>query len=224
VADVDLIPADYTKAQLVRRRVKQLLIACVSAIVVVGVARIALSQAISFEKLSIARLEKEGQVSTRNKAEADKFRQQKLLAETQLAELDELRGRARLGLLLRAIDAAYSDRIWFDELRFFRPDPVATGNTTLLPRGGRSGIIVVPTQNGPASGLAAPPARIEQRVALVGHATDHTRLAEFMRSLGSQPGIGEVRLLDTGLGSYGNSPVIDLTLMLLVDDKMRKLR
>ena len=45
-----------------------------------------------------------------------------------------------------------------------------------------------------------------------------------MRSLGSQPGIAEVRLLNTGLGSYRNSPVIDLTLMLLVDDKVRKSR
>ena len=45
-----------------------------------------------------------------------------------------------------------------------------------------------------------------------------------MRSLSSQPGIAEVRLLDTGLGSYSNSPVINLTLMLLVDDKVRKPR
>src|SRR5471032_1394694 len=83
VADVDLIPADYSKAQLVRRRVRQLLIACVSIAAVVGVARLALNQAVSFEKLSIVRLEKEGQISTRSKAEADNFRQQKLLAEKQ---------------------------------------------------------------------------------------------------------------------------------------------
>jgi Tfp pilus assembly protein PilN len=223
LADVDLIPADYLRAQLVRRRVRQLLLACVALAVVVGGARLALNLALSVEKENIARLQQEGQVSTRSKAEADSFRQQKLLAEKQLAELDELRGRDRLGLLLHAIDAAYSDSIWLDELRFLRRDPVPAGNTSSLPGGERSGIIVVPRQNVPASAAAAP-AGIEQRVEIVGHATNHTRLADFMRILGSQPGIAEVRLLNTGLGSYHNSPVIDLTLMLLVDDKVRKPR
>jgi hypothetical protein len=74
------------------------------------------------------------------------------------------------------------------------------------------------------SGAEPPPAGIEQRVEIVGHATNHTRLAEFMRSLGSQPGIVEVRLLDTALGSYSGNPVIDLTLMLLVDEKAGKPR
>jgi Tfp pilus assembly protein PilN len=224
VADVDLIPAEYSKTQFVRRRVWQLLLACVSVVVVVGVARLALNLATSFEKVNIARLEKEGQISARSKAEADNFRQQKLLAEKQLADLDELRGGDRLRLLLRAIDAAYSDSIWLDELRFSRRDHAPTGNTSTLPGGARSGIIVVPSQNVPVSGTAPPSAGIEQRVEMIGHATDHTRLAEFMRSLGSQPGIAEVRLLDTGLGSYRNSPVINLTLMLLVDDKAGKPR
>ena len=224
MTDVDLIPADYSKAQFMRRRVRQLLLACVSVVVVVGVARLALNLATSFEKGNIARLEKEGQLSARSKAEADNFRQQKLLAEKQLAELDELRGRDRLRLLLQAIDAAYSNSIWLDELRFFRRDPVPTGNMSSLPGGERSGIIVVPRQNVPVSGAPPPPAGIEQRVEIVGHATNHTRLAEFMRSLSSQPGIADVRLLDTGLGSYGNSPVINLTLTLLVDDKVLKPR
>ena len=227
VADVDLIPAGYAKAHLVRRRVRQLLIACVSVFVVVGVARLALNLAMSSERTAIARLEKEGQISKLSRAEADKFRQQKLLAENQLAELDELRGRDRLRLLLQAIDAAYSDSVWFDELRFSRRDPVPhvpTGSMSSLPGGAQSGIIVVPRQNVPVSGAAQPSAGIEQRVEIIGHATNHTRLAEFMRRLSSQPGIADVRLLDTGLGSYGNSPVINLTLTLLVDDKVPKPR
>jgi hypothetical protein len=174
--------------------------------------------------MNIARLEKEGQISARIKAQADNFRQQKLLAEKQLAELDDLRGGDRLRLLLRAIDAAYSDSIWLDELRFFRRDPVPSGNTKLLSGGERSGIIVVPGQSVTVPGAEPPPAGIEQRVELVGHALNHTHLAEFMRSLGGQPGIAEVRLIDTALGSYGGNPVIDLTLMLLVDEKRGKHR
>jgi len=224
VADVDLIPADYSRAQFVRRRVRQLLLACVSVIAVVGAARLALNLASSFEKLNIVRLEKEGQISARSKAEADNYRQQRLFAEKQLAELDELRGRDRLRLLLQAIDAAYSDSIWLDELRFFRRDPGPAGNTAPLPGGERAGIIVAPKPNVAAPAATSLPAGAEQRVEIIGHAINHTRLAEFMRSLGSQPGIVEVRLLNTGLGSYRSSPVIDLTLMLLVDDKVTKPR
>jgi len=42
-----------------------------------------------------------------------------------------------------------------------------------------------------------------------------------MRGLAKQPGIADVRLVATGLGSYASMPVIDLTLMLLIDDKVR---
>lgn len=216
MADVDLIPADFTKAQFVRRRVTQLLIACVSIFVVAGALRLGLSLAMSSEKLSIARLEKELQLLARSKAEADNYRQQKLLAENQLAELEDLRGRDRLRLLLQAIDAAYSDGVWLEELRFFRRDPGPNGS----PLPGGTGAIMAAKQNAPASGATRPSAA--QRVEIIGHATNHTRLAEFMRSLGSQPGIAEVRLQDTGLGSYSNNPVIDLTLLLFVDDKVNK--
>ena len=221
MADIDLIPADYAKLALVRRRMKPLLMALIALALVVGLARLALYLLVSFENANIAQLQKEGQISARTKAEADNFRQQKQLAEKQLAELDELRGRDRLRLLLRAIDAAYSDSIWLEQLRFFRRD-LPTGDLSSLPGGGRSGIIVVPKENIPTPGAAPAPAGVEQRAEIIGHATNHTKLAEFMRGLGSQPGIAEVRLVDTGLGSYANMPVIDLTLMLLVDDKARR--
>jgi hypothetical protein len=169
--------------------------------------------------VELAQLRKESQIAARHKADADSLRQQKQRAEKQLAELDELRGRDRLKLLLRAIDASHGDSIWVDEVRFFRRD-IAAGETSALPGGGRSGIIVVPKPNVP--GAAPASAAAEQRAEIVGHATSHTKLAEFMRSLGSQPGIAEVRLVDTGLGSYANVPVIDLTLVLVIDEKGRR--
>jgi hypothetical protein len=221
MADIDLIPADYAKLALVRHRMKPLLIALIALALVIGLARLALYLLASFENANVAQLQKQGQISAQTRAEADSFRQQKQFAEKQMAELDELRGRDRLRLLLRAIDAAYSDSIWLEQLRFFRRD-LPTGDLSSLPGGGRSGIIVVPKANIPAPGAALPPAGVEQRAEIVGHAANHTKLAEFMRVLGSQPGIVEVRLVDTGLGTYANMPVIDLTLMLLVDAKARR--
>jgi len=221
MADIDLIPADYSRLSRLRRRVKALLIALIAVALVVGLARLALYQLVSFENANITHLQKENLIAVRAQAEADSFRQQKQLAEKQLAELDELRGHDRLRLLLLALDAAHSDSVWLDRVHFFRRDR-PTGITSPLPGGGRSGIIVVPKENVPVPGGKPPTAGAEQRAEIVGHATSHTKLAEFMRGLGSQPGIAEVRLVDTGLGSYANTPVIDLTLLLLIDDKARR--
>jgi len=225
VADVDLIPAEYVKLQLTRRLTRRLLIASVSVALIVGAMFLTLKLAASFERSNIARLDKEKQVSSRTKAEADGYRQRKLLAEKQLAELDELLGGDRLRLLLQAIDAAHNDSVWLDELRLLRRDPAAAVAIASPTGAAASALIVPPAQAVPGPGVAAaPPAGREQRVELIGHATNHTRVAEFMRALSSQPGIAEVRLLDTGLGSYNNTPVIDLTLLLLVDGNKGKPR
>ena len=223
MADIDLIPADYRNLARLRRRLPRIVIAVIAVALVIGVARFALYRLVSFENAHMAQLQKESHVAARGKADADSFRQRKALAEKQLAELDELRGRDRLNLLLRAIDAAYSDSIWVDHVRFFRRD-IPAGETSSLPGGGRSGIIVLPKANVPVPGAAPASAAAEQRAEIVGHATSHTKLAEFMRGLGSQPGIAEVRLVDTGLGSSANVPVIDATLVLLIDDKARRPR
>jgi len=214
VADVDLIPAEYSRNRLLRRRAKQFMVACASVAVVVVAARLALERAISLDRQEIVLLQQKGKASTLSKAEADAIRQQKLRADRQLSELDELRGGDRLRLLLYAIDAAWSDSIWLDELRLVRRDRPASGNTGVLPGGGLPIILVQKPGAVPPPDALAPGA---QRVEISGHAANHSRLADFMRGLGGQPGIAAVHLLDTGLGSHASRPVIDLTLQLVVD-------
>lgn len=210
MADVDLIPGDYGKGRLVRRRVRQLAGACIAVAVVVGAARAAIGGAMALERSSITRLTKDGEMSARAKSEADAYRRQSVLAEKQLAELEVLRGGDRLRLLMQAIDNAWVEGIWMDEIRFSRP---AGGTSTALPAGGQTGILVVPKP-----GAVAPETPM-QLVELVGHAANHTRLAEFMRSLGAQPGVAEVRLQDSSLGAHAGTPVVDLTLHLVLQQK-----
>lgn len=219
MADVDLIPADYAKDRLVRRRVKLFALACVSVAVLVGAARAGLEVALSRENREVTDLKEQGALLARSKSEAEAFRLQKQRAEKQLTELDELRGSDRLRMLLHALDAAWSDSIWLNELRLVRRDRPAGGNTGVLTGGGVP-IIVVPKPG--AEPLQEPLAAGAQRVEIRGHAVNHSRLAEFMRGLAEQPGIAGVSLLDTGLGSHANRPVIDLTLLLLVDGTSRK--
>lgn len=208
--DVDLIPAEYARLQRLRRSLRRFLLAGVALMLIIGAAFLALGLASSSERSSIAGLEQQKQAWSRSRAETDGYRQQKLRAAKQLAELDELRSGERIALLLRAIDAAYNDGVWLDELHLVRRDPSAREAP------GAPGATPAPV--GAPSG---PAAEAGQRVELVGHASKHSRLAEFMRTLGSQPGIAEIRLLDSAIGADDNAAVIDLTLTLRVAERQR---
>lgn len=215
MADIDLIPTAYLKRQLVERHLRRFLIVAIAVVALVGAARVALNRAIASETATVARMAKAVEIYSQTEAKADAYREQRKIGETRLSLLDELRGRDRLKILLLAIDTAYSPSIWLDELRFTRRENLPTA--ALKPQPG--GVLVIPQGNAPAPGGAAGRPSVEQRVEIVGHAIDHTRLAEFMRSLSAQPGIADVRLLDTGLRTYTNTQVIDLSLTLLIDDK-----
>jgi hypothetical protein len=211
VADIDLIPAAYLRRRLVERQVRRFLIVAIAMAALVGGARMALNRVTASETATVARLHRAVEIYSQTEAKADGYRQQRKMAETRLTQLDELRGRDRLKVLLQAVDTAYSPSIWLDELRYLRREnaaatPITAAGSTLL---------VVPKDNPAAAGRP----NFEQRVEIVGHAIDHTRLAEFMRTLSTQPGIADVRLLDTGLRSYTNTQVIDLSLTLLIEDK-----
>ena len=220
MADIDLIPALWLKRQLVRELVRRFVIAVAAVVALVVGARVALNHAIVSETANVARLQKAAEIYSQTEARADGYRQQRKIGEAQLSHLDELRGRDRLRVLLQAIDTAYSPSIWLDELRFLRREYLSTGTVKPPAGGAGSTLLVIPKDNVPAAGRPG----VEQRVEIVGHATDHTRLAEFMRSLSAQPGIADVRLLDTGLRTYTNTQVIDLSLTLRIDVKPGRLQ
>jgi len=219
MAEFDLIPPDYARGQVLRRQLKWFVVVLASIACVAAVARLGLALATGFENREIARLRKQSDLMAQARAKVDGLRQLKLAAEKQLNALDELRGRDRLRLFLGAIDAAYLNGVWFDAIRYYRSDMLPTGNLDALPGGAHAGIVVVPKENLALAGAPARPARIEQHVELIGHALNHSMVAEFMRALGRQPGIVDVRLLDTGQRAYANALVIDFKLLLLVDDK-----
>ena len=221
MAGIDLIPGDYARKRELEVRVRRFLVALALVLGLVALGRAGIEILISLQGAEVARLRARGELSAQEAAKADAYRKQKRAVEKQLAELDELRGRDRLMLLLRAIDNAYIDRIWFDEMHFFRRENLTAGRLDAVPGGSRAGIIVVPKENIPPPGTTIKPLEIEQHAEIVGHALSHTSLAEFMRGLGRQPGVADVRLLDTGSRSYANAVVVDLKLSLLIDEKAR---
>ncbi len=222
MAELDLIPADYAQRQTLLRRVKRFVAAAVSLACLLVLARGMLHLLTSAETGEVARLQGQERLWAQSKAKVEEYTKQKLATQRQLVALDELRGRDRLRLFLKAVDAAHVENVWFDEIRYYRRDNLpATGNLDSLPGGARAGIIVVPEKNVPAPGTAPKAPDVEQRVGIVGHAINHATLAQFMRRLESQRGIADVSLVDTSPRSYPNALVIDLKLSLLVDEKAR---
>jgi hypothetical protein len=181
-----------------------------------GLAKLALHLGIAAEKAQVARLQAEARRWAQGKAKIEEYRNSKLAAEKQLAALDELRGRDRLRLLLHALDAAYVESVWLEELRYYRGEAPSTAALDTVPGGARSGIVVV-QKDAPARSTRG----IEQRVGLSGHAVSHAMLAQFMRKLERQPGIADVSLLHTAPRAYPHALVIDLKLSLLVDEKAK---
>jgi hypothetical protein len=200
MSEFNLIPADYAREQALRRRLRRasagLLVLCCLMLL----ARSALGLLVSGERNYVAQLQSKRQLWQESKAKTEQYTREALVAEKQLLALNELRRREHLRLFLEALDTAYVDKVWFDEIKYYRRES--------------------PPAGAPAG---APAARVEQRIAMTGHATNHIMLAEFMRKLENQPAIAELTLLDTSPRAYPGGLIIDFKLALLVERKAKGL-
>ncbi|OGS95310.1 MAG: hypothetical protein A3H31_12750 [Gallionellales bacterium RIFCSPLOWO2_02_FULL_57_47] len=206
-----MIPGDYRQGRSGRFLLRRFIMACVVVLCCIGLARMLLGYLIWRENVQAVGLEQREQVVEKNKAQTEEFRQQKQVTEQQLAALNKLRGRDRVALFLRSIDDAYVEGVWLDSLHFMRRH--GTG-TLQAPGAANSGIIVVP--KGAATSL-----QMNLGAEMVGHAMNHTKLAEFMRNLGKQSTVADLRLIDTGTRNYMNFQVVDFKLSLQLDEKVQ---
>lgn len=211
MSEMDLIPGDYRKGRSGRSLLRRFIVACVVVLCCIGFSRMLLGYLLWRENVQVARLEQQEQVVQQNKAKTESLRQQKQVTEQQLAALNKLRGRDRVARFLRSIDNAYVEGVWLDSLQFMRRN--GTG-TLQAPGAANSGIIVVPKGAETAQSL-----QMNLGAEIIGHAMNHTKLAEFMRNLGRQPTVADLRLIGTGTRSYTNVQVVDFKLSLQLDEK-----
>jgi hypothetical protein len=201
MSEIDLIPADYAREQRTRRHLLWLGAGVLALACVVGVARGALGVLLSAEKEQVARLQHKKVIWQQAKARTEKFSNEAQVTQKQLDALDGLRGREHLRLFLLAVDHAYVEKVWFDEIRYYRREQPP---------------LLVPGQKPPAAPAFQP---MEQRAGMVGHALNHATLAEFMRRMEGQPAIAELNLVDTSPRNYPHALVIDFKLALLLEHK-----
>ena len=220
MADIDLIPKQYLLRKLVQRRLKLLSVALIALGCAVGAARATLWYGASHEQREIARLRKNETDSAQMKARMQDYEQQKAAVEKQLKALADVRGRGRTHQLLAALDAAYLSGVWFDEIRSHRATAaqVAPRADAAAPKPATA---PAPAPAQPAVPAPAPAPRMQQRVELVGHAIDHSRLANLMTRLSAQPAVSDVQLLDTNTRTYSTTTIIDFTVSLAISEKER---
>lgn len=215
MSEFNLIPADYAGEQVLRRRLRWAIAGLLMLCCLVLLARSALGLLISGERNYVAQLQTKRQLWQESKAKTEQYTREALVAEKQLLALNELRRREHLRLFLEALDTAYVDKVWFDEIRYYRRENLPAGT----PAAGARAVATGAAQKD--AGL--PPPRVEQRIAMTGHATSHVMLAEFMRKLETQPAIAELTLLDTSPRAYPQGLIIDFKLALLVERKAKGL-
>lgn len=212
MADMDMIPGDYRQDRGLRRRLRHFVTACIVVLCCIGLARMLLYYLTWRESAEVARLEQLEQVSQKNKTRKEEYRQKKEVTEQQLAALNKLRGGDRVTLFLQAIDSAHNNGIWFDNLRYMRRS--GTGTLDNVPGAANMKILVVP-KRAEANVLR----EITQDAEIVGHAINHSVLADFMRILATRPGVADVRLIDTRTRAYLTTSVVDFNLGLQIDEK-----
>jgi cell division protein FtsB len=188
--DMDLIPGDFRKDIGLQRQFRGLVLACILTLSSVAIARLWLGYATWRERALVVRIEQQQQLLEHDHARTEELRQQRQVTEQQLTALEQLRGRDRVALFLHAIDEAYDEHIWLDGVHFMR-------------RGASDS----------AQQLA-----VRQGADMHGHAANHTELAEFMRRLGAQAAVADLRLISTATRNFNDTQIIDFNLSLQVHD------
>lgn len=212
MSEMDMIPGDYRQGRSSRRLLRRFIVACVVVLCCIGLTRMLLGYLIWRENVQAVRLEQQEQVVKQNKARTEEFRQQKQVTEQQLTALNKLRGHDRVALFLRSIDNAYIEGVWLDSLHFMRRNGAGT---LQAPGAANSGIIAA--AKGAETALQA-----NHGAEMIGHAMNHTKLAEFMRNLGKQPAVASLRLIDTGTRNYANTQVVGFNLLLQLDERVQE--
>jgi len=210
---VDLIPQEYRQAVHMRRLLRGVGWTCLALALAVGAAAAGLAYLVNDERMALARYRQLQAQSRAQGARLAELTARRNEAQKQLQTLDALRGGASIGQLVAAVDTALGERIWFQELSFSRVGDVIDRKA----ESAGAGYVVLaakdkrPEEKGGETGW-----RARERAEIRGLAADHAVLAEFIKQLGAQPEVRQVKLIDTSARSYPNVQVVDFQLAALL--------
>ncbi len=210
MADIELIPADYAATpRLAPAPAPARRSGCVLLALATAAARAWLGWRIAAERPAVAALR---QAETRANA-----RRTALDARCMPTSATPKHGS-------RALQALRDRAAWPLRLPRHRrgapPEPLV--RRARLPARGTRGPRPAPPRRhrqppAPAASAAAAPPPLLHRFEIVGHALTHAAVTDFMRDLGAQPGIANLRLTDSGMRRYSTIDVVDFRLTGLLE-------
>lgn len=218
MADLNLIPPDYTRQLKVRRAVLKFL-CFLGALVLLGVAaRIALGMAINYEQARAEKLKSGEVLMLEQKKEYEELTAKKEQLQLRLDMLEHLRGGPPAREMFIAVDRAINESVWFTKLSFSRADEEGPESK----KGTATGyFIVVPKEETKGAPETLP--LNSGQVSISGMALSHSALADFVNVLVAQPLVRSVQVQNTHSRQYLEGPVIEyeLTAVMITDTAKR---
>lgn len=192
--DIDLIPRSYRDAVRIRHLVERGALGLI-AMLAIGLAAFSITiWQVRVQTAQLVPLRNEANRVAALRQQMEKLAAEKSKIEGSSTALTALRGTGEPYQLAEAIDAALSANVWLSSIRFSREQQAL--DATQAAAAQSNGGVVITAPNG-APGQDGRPLRLTNTVEIKGTAIDHTALAEFIKALSSQPGLADVRLLNS---------------------------
>ena len=213
MAEIDLIPSDYR--HYLRMRSWLVTFAVVFGLVLVAVAgaRFVVAQRVGAETARIDELRATKQVTLNQLSLIQELHGRKGKAEERLQILGGLRGGPAAEKIFWTIDRALAGDIWFRSWSFRRAGELVEVEPQAVETGY---FIIVPKEANQSQDKAW---RLQTHMEIKGQARDHTALAGFVKRLLLEPGIDDVRVINTSLRRYTTTELVDFELAVMVDSR-----
>jgi Tfp pilus assembly protein PilN len=213
MAKMDLIPQSYRDALRLRHTLKAFLVALTILLAAIGLGRIAFFSVIKAQQPALDGLRQRQVLAASQRARIGELHAAKAKAENRAKMLAHLRGGDAVAVLSTAIERALNDRVWLQEMKFLRageyvelkPEAVATGY-----------FLVIPKDDDKTQGTDRA-WRMQQSLELVGHALDHSAIAEFITRLGTYEQFKDVRLINSHVHIEPGGEVVDFSALALIN-------
>lgn len=218
MADVNLIPDEYTRLRHIRKVVKRFLYCCGALLLLLIAARIVLGLANNYEKSRAERLKSGESLMQEQKRQVDQLGARKEELQLRLDMLDHLRGGPPARQMFTVIDNTINESVWFTKIDFSRADDEGASSRKDRSTGY---FIVVPEEK--AAALPKGSWQNSAHINITGMALTHSALAEFVDLLVAEPQIETVQVQNTHSRKYLETSVVEyeLTAVMLSDNRKR---
>lgn len=213
MADIDMIPRSYREAQRVARTMRRFGAALAALLLVGGAAAGLLRWRVAHTEPQLAQRRSAATQATSDAARLALLQARQASLTQSVAALEALRATGTVGRLAGALDTALRADMWLTSLRYARSEQLIPATAGLAAQPGD--LVLQPAPVAGAAAGAPETWRVTRRVDLSGAAFSYPALTEFLRAFSTQPGVAEVRLVDSSTPE-GEAAVIGFNMTALV--------